>query len=330
MKVFCLLVVLMLTGCANTLVMKDGPLDLNDPINLLVTPVQSVGVAATRNVKDGAITIVEAPVADKCISAEMYPGRIRWNGLAVNKEGEEFFTQFVLSGMYKSGEYRFSVIIEGDKEKLRDANVVLLSSKGEFVCNFEGVLAMIDAARFRNERAYRAETIKKEGSRVGKRHRMSGFEKNVQSWNLYSTYQGEVFTPYGDEDFKTIARINPGYNLLDKVVLNGKVTISTNPIYTLWTIGSSIIEGMTAKSQGWDYMSQLPDRLMMGQIVEFIGKLRLEVIRQLNEEKEVLKILVAKKIDEEKSKETIVAAKVETPKVETAAVKKNPKKKRKE
>jgi len=39
-----------------------------------------------------------------------------------------------------------------------------------------------------------------------------GFDKMVRSWNKYSTYQGEIFTPYGDEDLKRIARINPGYN----------------------------------------------------------------------------------------------------------------------
>lgn len=280
------LAAVILTGCAtnNRLVMKDGPMDGEKPLNLLVTPVQSIGVEATNNVREGIVTVIEAPIADRCIASEMYPGRIRWNGLTIGENDKEFFSQFILSGMYKSGEYRFSDIIEGEKKLVKNANSLFLSSKGEFVCNFEGGFFPIDSERFRNEKAYRIEVVKKYGSRAGSRREVIGLEKMIRSWNRYSTYQGEIFTPYGDEDFKRIARINPGYGFLEKITLNGNLTISTNPIYTLWTIGFSIIEGAAAKSQGWDYMSQIPDRVMMGQIVEFVGKLRLEVIRQLNEE----------------------------------------------
>ncbi len=311
-----------LSGCANTLVMKDGPMNGEKSVNLLVTPVQSIGVEATENISSEKVTVVEGPIADKCMAAEMYPGRFRWNGLAIGKDGQEFFSQFVLAGMYKSGEYMFAIITEGEQKVLKDAKVVFLSSKGEYVCNLEGEMLQIDAAQFRNEKAYRNELIKKHGTRIGSRREMGGFAKMVLSWNRYTTNQGEIFTPYGDADLKRIVRINPGYNLLDKIVLNGKVTISTNPIYTLWTVGFSIIEGMTAKSEGWDYMSQIPDRIMMGQIVEFAGKLRLEVIRQLNEEKAVLESDALQKVEAQK---IAVPAKVSVAKTETKVVKKTKK-----
>ena len=316
-----------LSGCANTLVMKDGPMNGEKQFNLLVAPVQSMGVEVTKNIMDGNVTVIEAPIPDKGIAAEIYPGRIRWNGLAAGEDGKEFLVQFVLDQMYKSGEYKFSVIIEGDKKALKDskAKVVFLSSKGEFVCNFEGGFSQIDSARFRNEKAYRLEIVKQFGSRVGSRHQVNGYDKIVRSWNRYTTYQGEILTPYGDEDFKRIARINPGYNLMDKIVLNGKVTLSTNPIYTLWTIGFSIIEGMTAKSEGWDYMSQIPDRIMMGQIVEFVGKLRLEVIRQLNEQNAFLEAEALKKAQVEKEARVVPAQQMVV-KPEVVAEKKNSKK----
>ena len=299
-------------------------MDGEKPVNLLVTPVQSMGIEATKNVLAGKVTVIEAPIADKGMTAEICLGRIRWNGLTVGNDGREAFSQYVLYGMYKSGEYKFSVVIEGEKQWLKDskAKTVFLSSKGEFVCNFEGGFFPIDAARFRKEKAYRAEVVAKYGSRVGSRKTLDGFEKVIRSWNLYSTYQGEILTPFGDEDFKRVARINPGYNLLDKVVLNGKVTISTNPAYTLWTIGFSIIEGMTAKSQGWDYMSQVPDRIMMGEIVEFTGKLRLEVIRQLNQQNANLEAEVLKKAEASQTL-TQAFAKVKVDKTETKTAKKS-------
>lgn len=287
-----------LSGCAHKINFTDGPFDnQGQPINFMVTPVESLGVKATDGISGGQVTIIEGPLADKAIASEMYPGRFRWNGLVVTENGQEFFAQFVLVGMYKSGEYMFSIVIDGEKQKVKNGKVVMLSSLGDFVCNLAGGQFWIDAKRFRMEKEYRKEVIWKYGTKVGSRREMSGFEKNIRSWNKYATKQGDIFTPYGDEDVKRIARINPGYNLLEKIVLKGNITISSNPIYTMWTIGFSIIEGMTTRSQGWDYMSQIPDRQLLGEIVEFIGKFRLEVIRQLNEEKATLEADALKKVE---------------------------------
>lgn len=283
-----LLIGVILSGCsANNFVVKDGPAN-GQSMNMLVTPVQSIGVQATENVSSGNVTVVEGPIADKCIASEMYPGRFRWNGLAMLPDGKELPVQFLLIGMYKSGEFQFAIMVEGAKKVVKDAKVVFLSSKGDYVGNLEGERFQIDGVKFRNEKQYRNEIINRHGSRIGSRREIIDFGKTVLSWNRYSTNQGEIYTPYGDDFIKRIARINPGDNFLDKLVLKGNMTISTSPITTLSSIGLSIIEATFSKSQGWDYMSEIPDRAMMGEIVEFVGRLRLEVIRQLNDENERL------------------------------------------
>jgi hypothetical protein len=50
------------------------------------------------------------------------------------------------------------------------------------------------------------------------------------------------------------------------------------------SIALSVFETIGAPSQGWDYMSQLPDRMMMGQIIAYTSQFRLELIKKLNDD----------------------------------------------
>ena len=252
-------------------------------MDLLVKPVQSIGVQATENISSGNVTVVEGPIADRCVNAEMYPGRLRWNGLAMLPNGQKIFAQFVLIGMYKTGEYMFAIIVEGDKKIVKDAKVIFLSSVGGYVGNLEGGCFQIDTAKFKNDEQYQNEIIAQYGSRVGSRRQLIGFANSILKWHPCGTDEGDILTPYGDDFIKRIARINPGYGLLGKIILKNNITISASPA-TLWSIGMAILEGGFSKSQGWDYLSEIPNRAMMGEISGFTGALRLEVIRQLNEE----------------------------------------------
>jgi len=91
-------------------------MDGEKTVNFLVAPVQSIGVQATKVVSNGTVTVIEAPIADKGIAAEMYPGRIRWNGLVIGQDGQEFFAQFVLSGMYSLASIGFLLLLKPIKK----------------------------------------------------------------------------------------------------------------------------------------------------------------------------------------------------------------------
>jgi hypothetical protein len=309
-----------LSGCAPKFVVSDGPMDMGKPIEIMVRPHQSLGVQATEAVSRGKVTVFEAPLSDKILGEE-YPGRIRWNGWAVNDDGKEFFCQFVRIGMYRTGEFMFAVVVDGKQQELRGLRVALLSSTGEFVSDFLGNMHRINRSEFLENKTYRREMIRENGSKVESRQEIPGFQNLVRSWNRYSISEGQMFSPYGEKDLKRIARINPSYGLLEKIIAKGNITISTNPVYSVASVALSIIEGMNAPSEGWDYASQLPSREVMAAIINYVGQFRLELIKQLNEEKVVA--VQAVKAETVIATPTPVAPKVETPKVAKRQGKKN-------
>ena len=285
-KLLVLVVFLMvLGGCSPKLLIKDGPMSEGEkPKDILVRPYQSLGLQVTPAILSGDVIVVEGPLPDKFIGAEYYPGRFRWDGWVVTADGREFFAQFVWIGMYRTGEYMFAIIIDGKKQELGpDPRILALSSVGEFVCDLSGNVYQSDRRQFDDSREYRTEIVRKYGSKiVGVRREITGFIETVKSWNRYQTAGGEIFSPYGENDFKRIARINPSYGLLEKIVAKGHITISTSPVAIVTSVVLAVIEGMQAPSEGWDYMSQLPDRGQMARIVAALGYPRLELIKQLN------------------------------------------------
>ena len=81
---------------------------------------------------------------------------------------------------------------------------------------------------------------------------------------------------------KRIARINPGYGLGERFILKNQVVLSTNPVATVASVALSVFESLSGSSQGWDYLSELPNRFMMGQIIAYVSDLRLNLIGKLN------------------------------------------------
>jgi hypothetical protein len=316
--------VLFLMGCAPRYIAKDGPMDAGKEIELMVRPHQSLGIQATDAIRKGNVTVVEGPLSDKLMGEE-YPGRIRWNGWTVNPEKKEFFTQFVRMGMYRTGEFMAAIIIDGKREELKgDTKTVLISSMGDFVADLQGNVYRIDRNQI-TKKEYRIEIVKKYGTRIGTRREIQGFDKAVRTWNLYQISEGEIFSPYGEKDIQRIARINPSYGLLERIIAKGKITISTNMVYTVASVALSVIEGMRAPTEGWDYSSQLPNREVMAAIIDYVGQFRLELIRQMNAES--AKAMLAQNMVEKKSAE--VTQEITQPKVETSkAVKKSQRKER--
>ena len=277
-----LAVALLLGGCAK-LNLKDGPVHYGKEINLAVRPEQSLGVRVTPALESGDDTVFEISVSDSQIGAEMYPGRIMLPGMVVNEKGEEFFAQAILAGMYPDGKFMSFVIVDGKLSKMKGAKFLPLSSQTNAFWDQQGNPNLFDRVKFYEDKKYRDELILKNGIAIGSRKLVKGFDKMVRSWNRYEANGFDIYSPLGEEDIKRIAKINPGYGIVEKLVLRNKAVISLNPIEMIARASITVFEASTGRTQGWDYTSELPSREQMAMIVEFIGAFRLKLIADLNQ-----------------------------------------------
>lgn len=277
-----LLCVAILPGCA-TVGLKNGPEHFGKALDLTVRPEQSLGVRVTPALENGNVTVFDLPITDSQFGGEMYPGRIMFPGMVTNEKGEEFFAQSVLAGIYPSGEFMSFVIVDGKLVDMKGAKFLPLSSRTDYFWNEDGEAIPLDRQKFYAEEDYRKKMILEKGLSIGSRRMIKGFDKIVKSWNRYSTSYGDIYSPLGEEDIKRIAKINPGYSPVEKLVLRNRAVISINPVETIAKAFITLIEASNGKSQGWDYTSELPTRQQMAAIVEFIGRFRLKLVRELNE-----------------------------------------------
>lgn len=283
-KSFLLVLVLatVLTGCAHSGV-KNAPMHFDKEIDLTMRPDQALGVRVTPSLEKGEVTVIEAPMSDSQIGAEMYPGRLSFPAWVVNSKGVEAFAQFLLTGNYPDGTFTAFIIIDGKLEDMKSAKFLPLSSKTEKVWNKEGEMIPIDRIRFYDEASYRKELVEKYGITVGSRRLVRGFDSMVKSWNRYSTENGDIYSPLSQDDIKRAAKINPGYSPVERFVLRNRTVLSINPFQTVATAYITVFEAITKKSKGWDAGSEI-SREQMAMIVEFIGHFRKEMIRERNEE----------------------------------------------
>ncbi|NTW27512.1 MAG: hypothetical protein HGA36_04265 [Candidatus Moranbacteria bacterium] len=272
-----------LSGCAGG-GMRNAPEHFGQPIDLTVRPEQSLGVRSTPALEEGNVTVVQAPMSDSQIGGEMYPGRISFPGWASSKENsQEAFAQYVLVGNYSSGEFMAFVIIDGKFSIMKAAKFLPLSSRTDYAWDQSGMPVAVDRIRFNDERAYRDELVEKYGISISKDSVfVEGFAKMVKSWNRYGTDHGDIYSPLSQDDIKKVAAINPGYSAVERLVLRNKTIISINPFQVVATASITVFDAMTKKSQGLDINSELPSRMQMSMIVEFIGNFRKEMIRERN------------------------------------------------
>jgi hypothetical protein len=269
---------------------QDGAASLGiAPRDIAVRPHQSLGIEVTPAIASGDATALEGPLPDEVLGEE-YPGRIRWNGWGIDPAtGDEYFVQFVRIGMYQTGEHMYAIIIDGNREKISSKiKIVSLGSMGDYASTLSGETFKIERGRFISERGYRSQIVLEKGTEIGERYELIGFLDTIKTINLYNIKAGQIYSPFGEEDVKRIARINPGYGLGERIISKGHVTIS-HPIYTVASVALSVIEAMNAQSEGWDYSSVLPSRDVMACIIAYINKPRLDLIKELNARFENLK-----------------------------------------
>lgn len=277
-----LMLAAVLSGCAHSGV-RNAPTHFNKEIDLTMRPEQALGARVTPSLEKGEVTVIEAPMSDSQIGGEMYPGRISFPVWAVNSKGEEAFGQCILTGNYPDGSFMGFVIIDGKLADMKSAKFLPLSSKTEYAWDKEGAAIPIERIRFYDEASYRKELVQQHGTSVGSRRLVSGFDSMLKSWNRYSTENGDIYSPLSQDDIKRVAKINPGYSPVEKLILRNRTVLSINPFQTVATASITVFEAMTKKSQGWDIGSEV-SRTQMAMIVEFIGRFRKEMIRERNEE----------------------------------------------
>jgi hypothetical protein len=294
----CLFLVVIFSGCG--MFQKRSPVMENGkPVSFTMYPEDSLGVRKTKALESGNVTVFANPMSDGQIGGEAYPGRIDFPGVAVNEKNEITFGQSVMIGNYRTGEFKSYVIVDGEFSKWKNSKFLPLASFTEFGWDKFDNPIPIDKQRFHEETAYVIEIANKYGIPLRERVFVKGFDEMVRSWNLYSTEHGEIYSPLSVKDIQEVARINPGYSPVEKLVLRNVAVISTNPAQMVALASITVFKAMTGKNLGWD-IGSLVRREQMSWIIEFIGSFRKEMIRELlvESEKKDAEISELKKIVE--------------------------------
>jgi hypothetical protein len=296
----CLFLAVIFSGCT-TPGMKGGPMHFGKPAEFTMRPEKSLGATVTPDLENGNVTVIANPMSDGQFGGEAYPGRIAFPGVVTTDKGEVAFAQSILVGNYPSGEFMSFVIIDGKISDLKSAKFLPLSSFTQFAWDKFDNLFPIEKDKFYDGTAYIIETANKYGILIGERKLVKGFDQIVRSWNRYSTEHGDIYSPLSQADIQEVAKINPGYSPVEKLILRNEAVISLNPYEMIAKASITIFKAMTGKTVGWDIGSMVR-REQMAWTVEFIGSFRKEMLRQLLTEtaKKDAEIASLKKSEEQK------------------------------
>ena len=288
--VFIVLILGIVSGCAAKMEVKNAVLvypishsQKVQKVDLLLEPYETLGLLLTPAIRKGDITVIQGIFPD-ILFGEYYPGRVRWNGWAVQEDGKEFFAQILFSTIDYSGYFLETVVIDGNPEA--SARVVGLSSLVNFAYDLAGNEFPVGTHDFLNDAGNRQQFILKLGTRIGEMEKIptADFIKILAKWNQYQTPKGVILSPLGEKEVKLIAGINPQYSFSEKLVGDGKCSLSPDYIGTSVSIALDIFRATNGivPSMGWDYNSQLPSRRNMAMIIEYISAMRIALIKQLN------------------------------------------------
>ena len=93
--VFIVLILGIVSGCAAKMEVKNAVLvypishsQKVQKVDLLLEPYETLGLLLTPAIRKGDITVIQGIFPD-ILFGEYYPGRVRWNGWAVQEDGKE-------------------------------------------------------------------------------------------------------------------------------------------------------------------------------------------------------------------------------------------------
>ncbi len=274
----------LLVGCAGRQIQVknvNSP-DINKGFNLLIEPYEAVGIKVTPEIKSGRIQVKKGIFPD-VLFGEYFPGRIRWNGWAVEPDGREYFAQSIFTGIDFSGHFSERTIV--DARASQDARVMNFSSLIAYAYSLTGTEFSLKFHKILNDVKYRKDFILKYGTRLGDLQNDQNFVKIISKWNLYNSPNGQILSPIGEKQLKEIAGINPEYTFVGQLVGSGRFMLTPDYIGTIVSLGIDVFCSADGSipSKGWDYNSQLPNRRQMALIIRYIGKFRMNLIKRIND-----------------------------------------------
>lgn len=273
-----------LSGCAANLKMQNiDSVSVTTEIDMLIEPYESLGIMETEAIKSGDVTILHCIIPD-ILMGEYYPGRIKWNSWVVDTNGKEYYAQLLFAGVYYSGELRGVIVVDGKPSG--KAKILNPSTLVEYAYDLNSKEYKLERQKFLHDTEnYRKETVNKYGTEIGPYVTKFDFLKAVKGWNRYQTPKGILLSPLGEKEIKEIAAINPQYSWTEKLAGSGRFAVTMDPIATAVGVAIDVFRSMNGgiPSMGWDYNSQFPSRREMGIIIEYMSRMRKELIAQINQ-----------------------------------------------
>ena len=254
-------------------------------IDLLLEPYECVGLKLTPSIKKGEVTIYRGIMPD-VLFGEFYPGRIRWNGIAVQEDGQEFFAQFLLSPPDWSGNFLWTIVVDGNPYST--AKVAVLSTLVEFLYSATGEEFSIEKRKLLlDDEEFRRKFVSQRGTPLEDLKEINKgefYEKVLLRWNAWGTDKGKLLSPLGLDEVKEIAAINPQYGFGQKLIAEGNFSLCADYIATAVGIGIDVFRAANGNvpSAGWDFNSEFPNRRNMGLIIEYVSQMRKNLIADIN------------------------------------------------
>lgn len=286
-----LLVCCMLFGCATSqFVMKDVQFANSSSVavqnsesqekNLLIEPFESLGVYFTKAIRDGKVRTPKGIFPD-ILFGEYFPGRLHWKIWGATNDYKDVFGQTIFTGKPNfNGDILMTGIVENMDD---DTKVMVFSTDCKFAYDFAANEYPIeDWDRMRKDQRYRAEFIRKNGTRLGDMKEDKEILSIIKKWNPYLTPNGILMSPLGEKELQIIAGINPRYSFSEKLVATGRFSLSADYIGVAVGIGIDLINAGRTPSAGWDFNSEFPNRRNMGLIIKYVCERKRQLIQTIN------------------------------------------------
>lgn len=254
-------------------------------MNYVLEPADSMGFLVTEWIRKGEFDIYKG-VFPIILGGEYFLCRIRWNGITIQKDGKEFFTQFLLSP--ENGILTWTIVIDGHPDKT--ARTVVFSSMVDYVHDAFGEKEFfLGGTDFCNKFDHRSKFVLENGTPINdlKKVDIRDFIRDIKTWNVLTTEKGDVVTSLTKENLRYIAGINPQYAEWEKRLSESHVSvfyadpISIGVFNALETMRTEIKVGNGGvPSIGWDYRSVFPNRRAMGENLKMFENMKKERYRK--------------------------------------------------
>lgn len=261
-KVFLLVLVAVLAGCASGSqnirgFQNEKVSDFSAYSNLLLEPVDTTGMLETSFLRERKTTFYEVTFPELLFLGEIFPGRIKWYGWVVDKDGRENLAQLLWVYRVKlSGKLVGVLAVEGDEKDMVDPKAVGLSTRLKFAygLNDKETEVAINSKHFASDPVYRAKIAREHGIALKGLKKADYMYPLINKWNRSEGPRGIILTPLKREQFLQVAEINPAYTYSQKFVENVTGTIFfLDPIATGASAFFDLVRPLNVSSKGWDF-----------------------------------------------------------------------------